>query len=256
MLAYHAHVERLPETQHKCQEDAGARKAWGILRKAREVALIQESIVSELEKIQFAAFDIPEFAIEGLLEVASNAIEVLESVAEKHPGSARQSARKRESWPVLASRSRKVFSVIQERLHALKLGEGVSKPADVKASDSTARHYAQAVYDTLTENQSLHVFIRRIYEDPDWLGTPVNAPKWATGCAALPTFNRKNFKAWWKVAEAMLKDQCPDLVDRPEWANTTRHSICRTDFGKLRRGTAQSRILGKIKDALHNLAPE
>lgn len=162
---------------------------------------MQDSIAEELKKIQDAAFDIPEFALEGLLEVASAAIEALESVAEKHPVAARESGRGRESWPALVSRSRKEFSLIQERLHVLQLGERVSKPADIKASDSTARHYAQGVYDTLSQNQSLHALIKRLCKDPDFRGTPVNAPRWAKDCAALPTFNRKNFPAWRVVAE-------------------------------------------------------
>lgn len=222
----------------------------------------QEKIRSGLIELIEAArkkrdcFECNQFAVEALCEVAELAAISLDALANEQPDLARDAARRREVWPVLASRSRNEILVIQERLCVLQLGEGVSKPADVKASDSTARRYAEAVYETLSENQRLHVFIQKLYEDPDWLGTPVHAPKWATDCARLPDFKRENFPAWWAVAEAMLQDQCPDLVDRPEWANTTHHTICRDDFGNLRRGTAETRILDKIKDALSNLAPE
>jgi hypothetical protein len=231
-----------------------ARAAWGRLRKARRVVSAQNDIASELETIQETALDMPEFAIEGLLEVASNAIQVLESVCAQYPACAKASARNRKAWPVMASRSRSELLAIQGRLRVLQVGEDAEGLADVKVSGSTARCYAEAVYETLSENRELHVLIQRLYEDPDFQGTSVNAPKWAIDCAALPTFNSKNFKAWWGVAEVMLRDQCADLVHRPEWANTTRHSVCRNDFGELRIGTAQTRILGAIKDALHNLA--
>jgi hypothetical protein len=236
---------------------AALRDALQPVKIMERVLQTQEAAERALREIQDAAQRGDAFALESLCEVAREAIEALEAVADAQPDLARGAAREREAWPVLASRSRKELAAIQERLRALQLGDGLSVRRDVKSSGSTARAYAEAVRDTLLQNQDLHTFLRDLYKtDPDLHNCPVNAPEWAKNCATLPAFNRtpENFAAWWAVAEAMLKDQCANLVDRPEWADTTRHSICRSDWGDLRAGTAHARILDKIKDALYNLA--
>jgi hypothetical protein len=253
--AFAAHTVKTRGAKLKPKQAAALREYLQGAKIITRAETAQDTIGAELRALVDCASGHGEaFAVEALCEVTREAIEALDAVATQQPDLVRNAARSREAWPVLASRSRKKLAAIQERLCALRLGDGLSVRGDVKESDSTARAYAGAVRDTLLQNQRLHVFLRQLYTDPDLRGLPVNAPQWSQDCAVLPAFNRENFPAWWAVAEAMLKDQCEDLVDRPEWANTTKHSICRTDLGELRRGTAHTRILDKIKDALHNVA--
>jgi hypothetical protein len=182
-------------------------------------------------------------ATAALWTAAGNTLAALEIVSEQGPEAVRSH-----------------LSAIQEHFHALRRKGFGTTTRNIRHSSATPRRYAEAVRETLESNRVLQAYLRELTKGGhcSYLSINLDSPAWAARCAMLAEFNRNgdNFESWWNVAEDMLKDQRPELVDRAEWANTTKHRVCQTKLGEVRRATAHSRILEKIRDSLWHLAPE
>jgi len=207
-----------------------------------------------------------------LANVTAIAVGMLDYMAYWKPELVRPWARHRQLWPSaigVEPRGEKHALAVAKRqrvvVERVELGadtpEGMLR--DANASDAEARSWATAVF---LEMQRLRPLVRGNELTPllpdhpglSAIGLGIDLsereelPDWASRLAKLP---EQPDKSWWNVANNLIRHECPDIHERPEWANIRTEIKAKAKAGENITGKVTARILGRIRQSFFALLP-
>jgi hypothetical protein len=196
-------------------------------------------------------------AAKALHAAAQNACAFLGFLAKQKPQLVRPIARISQMWPLLLKVHPGSLRKAQSKLEALEVGAdtiyGRLRVNRAFNEQTPARAYARALVETIWVNRLLLPELSERVQamqtmDPRYKFDFVDLPSWFTLIAGLPPFSTSSVPLWAKAAREMLRAECSEFHERPEWLSVRRA------FGPRERGRIQNKILDKIASAMRTIA--
>lgn len=229
----------------------------------------KSAIVSGLATLVKAAEAGDAEASKMLLETAIEASVQVYFAEKKYPERFAQAAKGQAMWPILAeddpgwekAAARRIADLgLGENLRALKTRFRTARGADVNLP---ARIWAKAAVRTIEESRLRALMFGKLLRDfgsADAMAEFCMAegwryaedPGWMAHAARLAPFSRTCVAEWKAVIRKLIREELPDLQNRPEWAAQRNSASAR---GRDTPGEIQNAILDDITSALERIAP-
>jgi hypothetical protein len=196
-------------------------------------------------------------AAEALHAAAQSACGFLGFLSKQKPQLVRPIARMSQIWPLLLEVQPGSLKKAQSKLEALELGAdtiyGRLRINRAFNEQTPARAYARVLVETIWTNRLvLPELSERIQAmqtmDPRQRFDFERLPSWLKSIVHLPPFSTASVPLWAKTAREVLRLECPEFHERPEWASVRRA------FGPREKGRIQNKILDKIASAMRTIA--
>ena len=196
-------------------------------------------------------------AAKALHAAAQSACAFLGFLSKQKPQLVRPIARISQTWPLLLKMQPGSLKKAQSKLEALEVGAdtiyGRLRVNRAFNEQTPARAYARVLVETIWTNRLLLPELSERIQamqtmDPLCKFDFEDVPSWFTLIARLPPFSTASVPSWAKAAREILRAECPEFHERPEWGSVRRA------FGPREKGRIQNKILDKIASAMRTIA--